>query len=46
MFDGTVVAMLKAKELTQVFGGEYDGSKEKALTIDLQQALDNLRPQV
>ena len=41
MLDDTVVAVLKAKELTQVFGDEYDGSKEKAPTIDFQQALDD-----
>lgn len=47
MLEGTVVTVLKAKELIQVFGGEYDGSKEKAPTIEFQQALnDNLRPQL
>lgn len=45
MLEVTVVTVLKAKELTQVFGGEYAGSKEKAPIIDFQQALnDNLRP--
>lgn len=41
MLDETVVATLKAKELTQVFGGEYDGSKENAPTVDFQEALDD-----
>ena len=32
MLDGTVVAVLKARELTQVFGDDYNGIKEKAPT--------------
>ena len=40
MLYGTVVAVLKARELTQVFGDDYNGSKEKAQTIDFQQSLD------
>ena len=41
ILDGTVVAVLKARELTQVFGDDYNGSKEKAPTIDFQQSLDD-----
>lgn len=44
MLGGTVVAVLKAKELTQVFGGDYNGSKEKAPVIDFQQSLDDNLP--
>ena len=33
MLNGTVVAVLKAKELTHVFRGEYDGCKENGSTV-------------
>ena len=32
---------LKARELTQVFGDDYNGSKEKAPTIDFHQSLND-----
>eukprot|EP00035_Acanthoeca_spectabilis_P019064 m.411698 g.411698 ORF g.411698 m.411698 type:complete len:165 (-) comp16816_c0_seq42:1844-2338(-) len=41
MLDDTCVAVLKARELIQVFGGEYNGSMEPLPTLDFAKALDH-----